>query len=118
MEDGGNRWSKPFVATLPMHALSLVRDLFDDTKRIELGQAVVNLEVENILRIEDIASLAVNSWVNNGLLSKDLAAPVRKAILAKHSHQRVRIGAAHQGLGHGGAWGSQLTQLALSDNMS
>ncbi|KAG7500519.1 sodium bicarbonate cotransporter 3-like isoform X1 [Solea senegalensis] len=81
VEDGGERWSKPYVATLSLHSL------------FELRSCILNGTVMLDMRantIEDIADMVIDSMVASGQLSEDLREKVREAMLKKHHHQNER----------------------------
>ncbi|XP_058474990.1 sodium bicarbonate cotransporter 3-like isoform X7 [Solea solea] len=81
VEDGGERWSKPYVATLSLHSL------------FELRSCILNGTVMLDMRantIEDIADMVIDSMVASGQLNEDLREKVREAMLKKHHHQNER----------------------------
>ncbi|XP_034455349.1 sodium bicarbonate cotransporter 3-like isoform X7 [Hippoglossus hippoglossus] len=81
VEDGGERWSKPYVATLSLHSL------------FELRSCILNGTVMLDMRantIEDIADMLIDSMVASGQLKEDLRYQVREAMLKKHHHQNER----------------------------
>ncbi|XP_026202559.1 sodium bicarbonate cotransporter 3-like isoform X4 [Anabas testudineus] len=81
VEDGGERWSKPYVATLSLHSL------------FELRSCIVNGTVMLDMRansIEEIADMVIDSMVASGQLKEDLRDKVREAMLKKHHHQNER----------------------------
>ncbi|XP_019958029.1 sodium bicarbonate cotransporter 3-like isoform X11 [Paralichthys olivaceus] len=81
VEDGGERWSKPYVATLSLHSL------------FELRSCILNGTVMLDMRantIEEIADMLIDSMVASGQLKEDLCCQVREAMLKKHHHQNER----------------------------
>lgn len=78
VEEGGNRWSKPHVATLSLHSLFELRSMLLNGT-ICLDMAATNLE--------DICELTLDNMINSGVLSFDKKAFVKDAILKKHRHQ-------------------------------
>ncbi|XP_062265103.1 sodium bicarbonate cotransporter 3-like isoform X6 [Platichthys flesus] len=81
VEDGGERWSKPYVATLSLHSL------------FELRSCILNGTVMLDMRantIEDIADMLIDSMVASGQLKEELRFQVREAMLKKHHHQNER----------------------------
>lgn len=81
VEDGGERWSKPYVATLSLHSL------------FELRSCILNGTVLLDMRacsIEEIADMVIDSMVASGQLKEDLRDKVREAMLKKHHHQNER----------------------------
>lgn len=63
VEEGGNRWSKPHVATLSLHSLFELRSL--------LLNGTVMLDMEAI-SLEQIADLVLDNMVNKGVLPIEL----------------------------------------------
>uniref|UniRef100_A0A8C6TM24 Anion exchange protein n=1 Tax=Neogobius melanostomus TaxID=47308 RepID=A0A8C6TM24_9GOBI len=81
VEDGGERWSKPYVATLSLHSL------------FELRSCILNGTVMLDMRastIEEIADMVIDSMVASGQLKDDLRDKVREAMLKKHHHQNEK----------------------------
>ena len=78
VEDGGNRWSKPHVATLSLHSLFELRNLL--TK----GTILLDMEASSL---DDIADLILDQCVNNNLLPNDMRSVIKEAILKKKRHQ-------------------------------
>ncbi|XP_017567060.1 sodium-driven chloride bicarbonate exchanger-like isoform X1 [Pygocentrus nattereri] len=81
VEDGGERWSKPYVATLSLHSL------------FELRSCILNGTVLLDMRagsIEDIADNVIDSMVASGQLDESLRLKVREAVLKRHHHQNER----------------------------
>ncbi|XP_072304155.1 sodium bicarbonate cotransporter 3-like isoform X7 [Eucyclogobius newberryi] len=81
VEDGGERWSKPYVATLSLHSL------------FELRSCILNGTVLLDMRagsIEEIADMVIDSMVASGQLKEDLRHKLREAMLKKHHHQNER----------------------------
>ncbi|XP_028836668.1 sodium bicarbonate cotransporter 3 isoform X9 [Denticeps clupeoides] len=81
VEDGGERWSKPYVATLSLHSL------------FELRSCILNGTVMLDMRantIEEIADMALDSMVASGQLDESLRENVRDALLKRHHHQNEK----------------------------
>lgn len=78
VEEGGNRWSKPHVATLSLHALFELRSL------ILNGTVVLDMEATSM---EQIADLILDNMINNGALSLEKKDKVREALMKRHRHQ-------------------------------
>uniref|UniRef100_A0A4W5NZD6 Anion exchange protein n=1 Tax=Hucho hucho TaxID=62062 RepID=A0A4W5NZD6_9TELE len=81
VEDGGERWSKPYVATLSLHSL------------FELRSCILNGTVMLDMRatcIEEIADMLIDSMVASGQLQEELRQKVREAMLKRHHHQNER----------------------------
>ncbi|XP_024154211.1 sodium bicarbonate cotransporter 3 isoform X10 [Oryzias melastigma] len=81
VEDGGERWSKPYVATLSLHSLFELRSC------IQNGTVMLDMRANSI---EEIADMLIDSMVASGQLKEDLRNKVREAMLKKHHHQNER----------------------------
>ncbi|XP_077447502.1 sodium bicarbonate cotransporter 3-like isoform X3 [Stigmatopora argus] len=81
VEDGGERWSKPYVATLSLHSLFELRSC------ILNGTVMLDMRANSIL---EIADMVIDTMVASGQLKEDLRAKVREAMLKKHHHQNER----------------------------
>lgn len=78
VEEGGNRWSKPHVATLSLHSLFELRSL------ILNGTVCLDMVATNL---EEISELVLDNMINAGHLSYDKKEKVKDAMLKKHRHQ-------------------------------
>ncbi|XP_076862123.1 sodium bicarbonate cotransporter 3-like isoform X2 [Brachyhypopomus gauderio] len=78
VEDGGERWSKPYVATLSLHSLFELRSC------ILNGTVLLDMRATSI---EDIADMVIDSMVASGQLDEELRQQVREAVLKRHHHQ-------------------------------
>ncbi|XP_051785507.1 solute carrier family 4 member 4a isoform X3 [Erpetoichthys calabaricus] len=78
VEDGGERWSKPHVATLSLHSLFELRTC------IEKGTIMLDLEASTL---PQIVELITDSQIENGQLKADLKDKVMYTLLRKHRHQ-------------------------------
>ncbi|XP_055839107.1 electroneutral sodium bicarbonate exchanger 1 isoform X4 [Episyrphus balteatus] len=78
VEEGGNRWSKPHVATLSLHSLFELRSL------IMNGTIILDMEASNL---ETIAELVCENMVNAGTLPPQSREKVKDALLRRHRHQ-------------------------------
>ena len=78
VEEGGERWSKPHVATLSLHSLFELRSMILNGT-ICLDMAATNLD--------DICELVLDNMINSNLLTFEKKAFVKDAILKKHRHQ-------------------------------
>ncbi|XP_010863425.1 sodium bicarbonate cotransporter 3 isoform X5 [Esox lucius] len=81
VEDGGERWSKPYVATLSLHSL------------FELRSCILNGTVMLDMRantIEEIADMVIDSMVASGQLEEAVRRKVREAMLKRHHHQNEK----------------------------
>ncbi|XP_014478577.1 PREDICTED: sodium-driven chloride bicarbonate exchanger isoform X5 [Dinoponera quadriceps] len=81
VEEGGNRWSKPHVATLSLHSLFELRSL------ILNGTVMLDMEA---VSLEQIADLVLDNMINKGVLQIELREKVREALLVRHRHQHER----------------------------
>ncbi|XP_032689553.1 sodium-driven chloride bicarbonate exchanger isoform X11 [Odontomachus brunneus] len=81
VEEGGNRWSKPHVATLSLHSLFELRSL------ILNGTVMLDMEA---ISLEQIADLVLDNMINKGVLQVELREKVREALLVRHRHQHER----------------------------
>ncbi|XP_061573802.1 sodium bicarbonate cotransporter 3-like isoform X2 [Cololabis saira] len=81
VEDGGDRWSKPYVATLSLHSL------------FELRSCILNGTVLLDMRaggMDEIADMLIDSLVASGQLDHALRDQVRAAMLKRHHHQNEK----------------------------
>ncbi|XP_058603749.1 sodium bicarbonate cotransporter 3 isoform X5 [Onychostoma macrolepis] len=81
VEDGGERWSKPYVATLSLHSL------------FELRSCILNGTVMLDMRantIEEIADMVLDNMVASEQLDESLRQKVRDAVLKRHHHQNEK----------------------------
>lgn len=78
VEEGGNRWSKPHVATLSLHSLFELRSLLLN------GTVILDMEAHNL---ELIADLVCENMLNAGVLPLQSRDKVRDALLRRHRHQ-------------------------------
>ncbi|XP_070523955.1 electroneutral sodium bicarbonate exchanger 1 isoform X3 [Cardiocondyla obscurior] len=81
VEEGGNRWSKPHVATLSLHSLFELRSLLLN------GTVMLDMEAGSL---EQIADLVLDNMINKGVLSVELREKVKEALLVRHRHQHER----------------------------
>ncbi|XP_077125052.1 sodium bicarbonate cotransporter 3 isoform X2 [Ranitomeya variabilis] len=81
VEDGGDRWSKPYVATLSLHSL------------FELRSCILNGTVMLDMRagtIEEIADMVLDNMIASGQLDDSMREFVREALLKRHHHQNEK----------------------------
>ncbi|XP_045562547.1 solute carrier family 4 member 4a isoform X4 [Salmo salar] len=78
VEKGGERWSKPHVATLSLHSLMELRTC------IEKGTIMLELEASTL---PQVVELITNSQIESGLLKAELKDKVTYTLLRKHRHQ-------------------------------
>lgn len=81
VEEGGDRWSKPHVATLSLHSLFELRSLLTN------GTVMLDMEATNL---EEIADLVCDNMVNAGSLPSGSREKVRETLLRRHRHQHER----------------------------
>ncbi|XP_069092971.1 electrogenic sodium bicarbonate cotransporter 1 isoform X1 [Pleurodeles waltl] len=78
VEQGGERWSKPHVATLSLHSLFELRTC------IEKGTILLDLEATTLPQIVEIV---IDDQIELGVLKSDLKEKVTYTLLRKHRHQ-------------------------------
>ncbi|XP_064542010.1 electroneutral sodium bicarbonate exchanger 1 isoform X19 [Drosophila montana] len=78
VEEGGNRWSKPHVATLSLHSLFELRGLLLN------GSVMLDMEANNL---ELVADLVCDHLVSGGKLPAGVKDKVKDALLRRHRHQ-------------------------------
>ncbi|XP_068425591.1 sodium bicarbonate cotransporter 3-like isoform X2 [Clinocottus analis] len=77
VEDGGERWSKPYVATLSLHSL------------LELRSCILNGTVLLDMRagtMQEIADMVIDSMLASGQLEQSVGEKVKEAMLRRHHH--------------------------------
>uniref|UniRef100_A0A8C1HXM0 Anion exchange protein n=1 Tax=Cyprinus carpio carpio TaxID=630221 RepID=A0A8C1HXM0_CYPCA len=82
VEKGGERWSKPHVATLSLHSLFELRTC------IEKGTIMLDLEANTL---PGVVEMITDSQIENGLLKADLKDKVMYTLLRKHRHQTKNL---------------------------
>ncbi|PAA82766.1 hypothetical protein BOX15_Mlig021175g4, partial [Macrostomum lignano] len=88
VEEGGERWSKPHVATLSLFALFEVRN------SIYSGEILLDCDA---LTMEAVADLIADRFVSAGRLSADTRPAVVDALLKRHLHLHERRARANLG---------------------
>uniref|UniRef100_A0A8C4U397 Anion exchange protein n=1 Tax=Falco tinnunculus TaxID=100819 RepID=A0A8C4U397_FALTI len=78
VEQGGERWSKPHVATLSLHSLFELRTC------IEKGSIMLDMEASSL---PQVVEMIVDNQIETGLLKSDLKDKVTYTLLRKHRHQ-------------------------------
>ncbi|XP_062873798.1 solute carrier family 4 member 4a isoform X1 [Trichomycterus rosablanca] len=78
VEKGGERWSKPHVATLSLHSLFELRTC------IEKGTIMLDLDA---LTLPQVVEMITDSQIEGGLLKAELKDKVIYTLLRKHRHQ-------------------------------
>nr|XP_014349448.1 PREDICTED: sodium bicarbonate cotransporter 3 [Latimeria chalumnae] len=81
VEDGGERWSKPYVATLSLHSLFELRSC------ILNGTVMLDMRANSI---EDIADMVLDNMIASGHLDESVREKVKEAMLRKHHHQNEK----------------------------
>ncbi|XP_056330650.1 sodium bicarbonate cotransporter 3 isoform X3 [Danio aesculapii] len=81
VEDGGERWSKPYVATLSLHSLFELRSC------ILNGTVMLDMRANSI---EEIADMVLDNMVASEQLDEGLREKVRDAVLKRHHHQNEK----------------------------
>ncbi|XP_061552199.1 sodium-driven chloride bicarbonate exchanger-like isoform X3 [Phycodurus eques] len=78
VEDGGERWSKPYVATLSLHSLFELRSC------IMNGTVMLDMRANSL---EEIADMVLDQHEVSGPLGQDARRRIREALLKQHHHQ-------------------------------
>lgn len=81
VEEGGNRWSKPHVATLSLHSLFELRSLLLN------GSVILEMEASSL---EQVADNVLDNMIKNGSLGYDSREKVKNALLRRHRHQHEK----------------------------
>lgn len=81
VEEGGDRWSKPHVATISLHSLFELRSC------ILNGTVMLDLEASSL---EQICDLVLENMVNAGQLKLDIRDRVKENLLRRHRHQHEK----------------------------
>ncbi|XP_060917922.1 electrogenic sodium bicarbonate cotransporter 1-like isoform X5 [Labrus mixtus] len=78
VEKGGERWSKPHVATLSLHSLMELKT------HIEKGTIMLDLEAATLPQVVEVIT---DSQIESGQLKPELKEKVMYTLLRKHRHQ-------------------------------
>lgn len=81
VEDVGNRWSKPHVATLSLHSLFQLRSL------IFKGHVELDIQATST---EQIVDLLLDNLITTSILKLEERNKVKEILLKKHVHQQHR----------------------------
>ncbi|KAJ3597722.1 hypothetical protein NHX12_001239 [Muraenolepis orangiensis] len=81
VEDGGERWSKPYVATLSLHSLFELRSC------IMNGTVLLDMRANTI---EEIADMVIDSMLASGQLQTGVEDKVKEAMMKRHHHQNEK----------------------------
>lgn len=112
MEDGGERWSKPYVATLSLHSLFELRScILNGTVMLDMRANSIEDIAGNFYTMKKniyllfisglsksdcvyfhfcVSDMVIDNMVASGQLKEDLRNKVREAMLKKHHHQNER----------------------------
>ncbi|XP_074421092.1 electroneutral sodium bicarbonate exchanger 1 isoform X3 [Larus michahellis] len=81
VEDGGERWSKPYVATLSLHSLFELRSCIIN------GTVLLDICANSI---EEIADMILGQQEQSTEFDERMRAKVREVLLKKHHHQNEK----------------------------
>nr|XP_021335419.1 sodium-driven chloride bicarbonate exchanger isoform X4 [Danio rerio] len=81
VEDGGERWSKPYVATLSLHSLFELRSC------ILNGTVMLDMRASSL---EEIADMVLDQHETSGPLGEEVRKKIRNALLKQHHHQNQK----------------------------
>lgn len=81
VEEGGERWSKPHVATLSLHSL------FELRKSIMTGTVMLDTEATNMAQVSE---LVLDHMVASKQLEEECREAVQDALLSRHRHQHQK----------------------------
>ncbi|KAM3823017.1 sodium bicarbonate cotransporter 3 isoform 2-T2 [Vipera latastei] len=81
VEDGGERWSKPYVATLSLHSLFELRSC------ILNGTVMLDMRANSL---DEIADMVLDNMIASGHLDESTRENVREALLKRHHHQNEK----------------------------
>lgn len=81
VEDGGERWSKPYVATLSLHSLFELRSCIIN------GSVLLDMHADSI---EEIADMVLDHQEASHELDDSVRVKVREALLKRHKHQNEK----------------------------
>ncbi|XP_059385260.1 sodium-driven chloride bicarbonate exchanger-like isoform X5 [Carassius carassius] len=81
VEEGGERWSKPYVATLSLHSLFELRSC------ILNGTVMLDMRANSL---EEIADMVLDQHEMSGSLGEEVRKKVRNALLKQHHHQNQK----------------------------
>uniref|UniRef100_A0A8C1HW99 Anion exchange protein n=1 Tax=Cyprinus carpio carpio TaxID=630221 RepID=A0A8C1HW99_CYPCA len=81
VEDGGERWSKPYVATLSLHSLFELRSCIIN------GIVMLDMKASSL---EEIADMVLDQQEVAAHLEDDVRKKVKEALLKQHHHQNQK----------------------------
>ncbi|RUS81962.1 hypothetical protein EGW08_010277 [Elysia chlorotica] len=82
VEEGGERWSKPHVASLSLHSL------FELRSSLTTGACMLDMDA---LSIAQVADMVIDNLVSQKLLEESLRDQVRTALIAQHTFQHQKF---------------------------
>ncbi|KAI6239960.1 Anion exchange protein [Aphelenchoides fujianensis] len=103
VEEGGNRWSKPHVATLSLHALFQLRSCLLN------GVVLIDLEADSL---PSLIEQILDELIKVGQLDETDREEVRQVLSRRHTHQYEQ--ARHAGNGAGGNQSSHFLNAVRS----
>ncbi|KAJ7999227.1 hypothetical protein DPEC_G00213260 [Dallia pectoralis] len=89
VEDGGERWSKPYVATLSLHSLFELRSCLTN------GSVLLDMQANTI---EEIADMVLDKQESSPGLDDSVKLKVKEALLKRHHHQNDKKSSTHHQL--------------------
>ncbi|XP_065203094.1 sodium bicarbonate cotransporter 3 isoform X2 [Planococcus citri] len=81
VEEGGNRWSKPHVATLSLHALFELRSF------ILNGTVILDADAHSL---EEVTDLMLDNMIGCSVIPFDCKDKIKETLLQRHRHQHER----------------------------
>ncbi|KAK3561496.1 hypothetical protein QTP86_005997 [Hemibagrus guttatus] len=81
VEDGGERWSKPYVATLSLHSLFELRSC------ILNGIVMLDMRANSL---EEIADMVLDQHETSVIIGDEVRRKIRNALLKQHHHQNQK----------------------------
>ncbi|TSS35881.1 Sodium-driven chloride bicarbonate exchanger [Bagarius yarrelli] len=81
VEDGGERWSKPYVATLSLHSLFELRSC------ILNGIVMLDMRANSL---EEIADMVLDQHETSVIIGEEVRRKIRNALLKQHHHQNQK----------------------------
>jgi hypothetical protein len=79
VEEGGDRWSKPHIATLSLYSILELRS------SLIAGTVILDMEASNLVEISD---LVIDNLISCNKLEEIYRVKVRDTLLRRHVHQR------------------------------
>ncbi|KAK3795634.1 hypothetical protein RRG08_025685 [Elysia crispata] len=82
VEEGGERWSKPHVASLSLHSL------FELRSSLTTGACMLDMDA---LSIAQVADMVLDNLISQKLLEESLRDQVRAALVSQHTFQHQKF---------------------------